>query len=266
MKIGLLLAVYNDLEFLEECLNPWIKLKSELDIKIAICHGQFKEYHELGFEDNDRETLQYLLENKKEDYLYIQNNYWLVKKEDYIYQNEAELRNHGLGWLLKQEIDYFFTIGSDEFYTEEEIKRIVDFINQESNQDYAWFRINYKNYVINKTQWIDGFCPARIWKVNYKDIYKIKNFYWDDDINYQGTITRDIVSYKQLPHKEIPREICHVKHLTWLDDERTRKKIAYQNLHFNGNCSYKIKDGHVVIDYEFYHRNGLPIPIINKNP
>lgn len=259
MKIGLLLAVYKDSEYIQECLAPWIKLKKDYDIEISVCHGLFKEYHENGVVDDDKETLNILYSLKidnKIDYLYVQNNYGLdftydVKK----YENEAQIRNNGLKYLLSKNIDYLWTIGADEIYKEHEIINILNFIK--SNKLYSYFKINYKNFVFDKNQYIDNFCPPRIWNNKIND--KIKEFYWDDDIVYNN-----LVDYKQTSFKIIPKNVAFPDHFTWLSDDRSKNKVKYQESHFkNGyGCSFRWDNDKLEWNEDFFIKTNQKIPEI----
>ncbi len=252
MKIGVLLAVYNDPAYVEQCLKPWIDLKRILNIKIAVCHGQFKEYHDLGYEDSDELTqniVGVLHQCEQIDYLYYQNprNGSVVT-----YQNEAELRNHGLQYLLDQNVDVVWTIGSDELYTELQIINIVQYIKKNDLVD--WYRVNYKNFVFDKKHYIKGFNPARIWWT--KRHGGIDKFYWDDDILY-----KDGSNYLNLSHLNIPETVAFVNHYTWCDPEIAFRKIEYQNKHFANNlCSYKIQNGKIVFNEEYYKTTGQTKP------
>lgn len=260
-SIGLLLAVYQDHEFLDECLSPWIKLKKELGISIAICHGMFKEYKELGFEDNDIETLQKLYNYKeagKINYLYIQNGYPINNLNEPIYQSEVELRNQGIKWLLNNGADWIKLIGSDEIFNEEQIRQLFQFIN---NQDFICsFRIRMKNYVFDKNHYILDFCPPRIYKVNYLG-YKFKGLH-EDDSGYYENGKEERFDYRSLPNKEVPR--INPKHMTWLDDERSRKKVAYQTNRWGiDGCSFAYnKDGKLCFNEQYFVKHRIPHPEI----
>lgn len=259
MKIGVLLCVYQDSEFLDDCLRPWITLKDELGIKIAICHGMFKEYKELGFEDNDIDTQKQLLDKlvKKDlDFLYIQNEY----NNEKIYQSEAELRNHGLKWLLEQNIDFFHTLGADEIYTEQQIRDIYKKVEQENLCDY--FKIHHRNFVFDKYHYVNDFCPNRIW--NNRRHGGIDKFFFDDDIIFKdGVKDRDSACYV------IPEKYARISHWTWLSNEKSKNKIKYHNLHFKhgAGCSYKWNEQEDKLEFnlDYYKRIGQSPPEIFKN-
>lgn len=274
MNIGLLLCVYEDYDFISECLQPWVEFRrmndSSINVKIAVTHGQFKEYHELGFEDKDFKTIELLnilkLKNNI-DYLYIQNwdkVFYNVlcpeNKIEKIYQNEAELRNHGLKWLLEQDIDYFHTIGADEIYTVQQIINIYKKVEQENLCDY--FKIHHRNFVFDKNHYVDDFCPNRIW--NNRRHGGIDKFFFDDDIVFKNGIKdRDSACYV------IPEKYARISHYTWLSNEKSKNKVKYHEKHFShgAGCSYKWNDQENKLEFnlDYYKKIGQSPPEIFKD-
>lgn len=271
LKIGIVYCCYGNPEYIHDCIKPWLSLKEDLfNIKIAAVNGQFKEYHEMAVEDSNLETeliLNQLQKSGEIDYLYIQNpaNYF---DEFKIYETEAQIRDKALQFLLKEKCDVIWLLDNDEFYTEEQIENIIKYINLGSNSFESWFSIPFKNYILDGQQYLKGFCPPRIFRVNPAGdlIYNLECFYWDNDIRYTDPngLKKD---YKELSGKRIPEKILDggVKHLTWLHSNG-KNKVIYQNKHF-GHCSYKWNEEkqELEIDYDFYNKNGLDLPIIYKD-
>jgi hypothetical protein len=237
MKLGVIYCCYDSLDYLG-FLDPWIKLKESLNIKLAGVHGCFEEMASF-IEDNDEETLEQLLQLRYDgqlDFLYVQNDYPTKVKEKFIYQSEAIIRNYALQWLLKEGVTHVMLLDADEKYSEEEIQKLVKFL--EKDNFTAWYSIEFKNLTFSEQTYTKSFCPPRIWRVNSSES-KIKEIYYDNDINY--TLGAQIVSYKQLSTKKIPLIICNPLHYTWLNNERSKNKIAYQSRHFahGAGCSFK---------------------------
>ena len=149
-------------------------------------------------------------------------------------------------------------VDGDEFYQINDIQNIINFVK--NNPNNYWYSINFKNYVFNGKQWIDGFCPPRIFKVK-SDSLNIDQFYWDNDILYKESDKN--ISYKSLSNLEIPREIAHIKHMTWLHSNG-KLKYEYQMKHF-GHCGYKwnYELDKLEINQEFYLKTNQEIPKIN---
>lgn len=240
-KIGIVFCAYNVAEYLEASIKPWIELRKEYPILISMVHAQFREMYELGFPDNDRETLEMLLHNKYEDYLYIANNYWMNKPENYIYEDEATVRNHALTPLLENNIEYLWLWDGDEIADIEELKKTIDFIQKD--EFIAWYRTEYRNLTFSENQYTTGFRPPRIFKANYGNC-KLSKFYWDNDVLYVNKDTKQDIDYKLLPSCDVPRAKFFAKHYTWLNNERSKNKILYQEKHFSNGagCAFKWGD------------------------
>lgn len=270
MKIGVIFCAYGNPDYVEPCLAPWIKLKEKYDIVIAAVHGQFKEYHEAGIEDDDSITIDKLCRLKLDNEissLYIQNSKARLSSgpAEFIYETEAEIRDKGLQYLLKENCDIIWLLDLDEFYTEEQIENTIKYIDEGENKYFSWFKIPMKNYILDGKQWIDGFCPSRIFKVQ-SIRYKLNKFYWDNDLEYLDDYD-NIVDYKKLPNKSVPKNIINlgIKHMTWLHSNG-KNKVLYQLKHF-GSCSYKWNEEkqELGFDLDFYSKNHMDLPIIYKD-
>ena len=64
------------------------------------------------------------------------------------------------------------------------------------------------------------------------------SFYEDNNILYRGTITRDFKHDISFANKTVPANICNPKHYSWLDCERSRKKVEYQRVRWGSACSF----------------------------
>ena len=134
-----------------------------------------------------------------------------------------------------------------------------------------WFSIPFKNYIFDAKQYVKGFCPPRIFRRTGGDMVyaEMDSFYFDNDIKYKlsGDTFRTECSYKDFSTRNIPENIVNggIKHLTWLHSNG-KNKVLYQNQHF-GHCSYKWNEEkqELEIDYDFYRKNGLDLPVIYKD-
>lgn len=233
MKIGLLCCFYDCADKLYKIILPWLNIKEvyNYDLKIAVSHGMFKEYHDFGYQDQDPETLNLLKNGNWHDFLCIQEGK---------YEQEAIIRNYSLQYLLKQDIDVIILLDSDEIYNELQILNALKFI--ENNDFISWFSIEFKNLTFSENQYIKGFAPPRIFRVNINNL-KLSSIYWDNDMEYLDS-SNNKISYKNLSNLKIPTNLINPLHFTWLNDERSKKKIKYQEEHFkNGaGCSFKWDD------------------------
>lgn len=257
MKIGLLCCFYNCEEMLYKVILPWLNIKENLknvDIDIAVVHGLFKENHENGMYNNDHATLNLLKGGTWHNYLYIQ--------PDNIYETEAEIRNHGLQYLLKQNCDYIILLDGDEIYNEKEIINIIEYINEESF--ISWFNIEFKNLTFDENSYTIGFNPPRVFKVKSGN-FELNSMYWDNDVYYIDE-RKNFVSYKDLSSRCIPKKLCNPLHYTWLNNERSKAKIAYQEAHFkNGaGCSFKWGENGLEWNEDYFIKTGQPKPTLHS--
>ena len=264
MKIGLLVCGYNCHNNLDDRMNSWFKLSKENNITISFVSARFKEYEELNINQNNTKTTQKLLEyfhNGKIQFLEIPDKSLL----------EHEARNLALSHLKYEKCDLIWLLdASDEYYTEDNILKILEYIKRGDNFFYYWFSIPFKNYVFNEKTWISGFCPPRIFRCKFGDTThcELDKFYFDNDVQYKltGDCLNNVISYKSLPNKKIPDSFLlnGIKHLTWLDNEISHQKVLYQEKHF-GVCSYKWENGHLKFNEEYYNRLNITIPDIKKD-
>jgi hypothetical protein len=260
MKIGIVATGFNIKEHGNYVLSAWIKQKEnnkEHEFIISVNYGIFDEYIKLYKnnnikieEDGSLERLKELKNNGKIDYIFEHNG---------LQENEA--RNGALKYLLDNNVDVVWILDLvDEIYTEEEINKIIKYIQKYPSTDY--YKINFKNYVFDNKHYVLGFCPSRIFWNNKHN--GIKRFSWDNDIEYNdGMDSRNCVSI------EIPRNFAFIKHYTWCGSkEYIKNKIAYQYLHFgNGNCSYKWHDklNEMIFDDDFYKRYNMQKPMVYED-
>ena len=118
MRIGILFAIYNCENYVDDCLKPWFNLKKTYDITMSCTSGMFKPYLELGFKPKNKGTLQKLIQYDI-DYLISTGSNSLI--------DEDQSRNNALN-LLKQNNDIIWIVDGDEFYTENQIINIINFI------------------------------------------------------------------------------------------------------------------------------------------
>ena len=250
MKIGIIYCGYNCLKYLNQSLNSFIEAKEQGVInEICAASLPFFEYYEINQEgDATTEALIEFYKNKKIDYVFTNP----------LYIKEHAARDLCLQYLKIKECDLIWLVDGDEFYTIQDIQNIINFITL--NNNYFWYTINFKNYIFDGKQWIDGFCPSRIFKTKFNDL-SIDSFYWDNDILYKDA-NNNKFNYKDLSKLEIPKDIAHIKHMTWLH-ENGKDKYEYQMKHF-GYCGYKwnYDENKLDFDKDFYSKIKQQLPTI----
>jgi len=131
-----------------------------------------------------------------------------------------------------------------------------------------WFRLSLKNYVFDTSTYLaDPFTPPRIHRVNIRG-YRAHSFWDDNNVLYCGTITRDLKRDVDFPSLTVPKGVAWIRHDSWLNDSRSRRKIEYQ---VNGrkwpSCSFAWDDskGGLIWNEAHFARIGQPIPEVEHD-
>ena len=263
LKIGILGCGFACNNKLDERLNPWFNVAKELNIVFSFVSARFIEYEKLGIKQDNRITKNILL-----DYKNLGQLQYLECPETTL--SEAEARDLALQHLLKENCDLTYLLDlSDEFYTEQQIKNIFNFINKEDNQYVAWFSTPMKNYIFDGTQqWVDGFSPPRCFKTVFGSS-KLTRVYFDNDMEYTSGLGQKI-DYKFLPTRQIPKHLINkgIKHITWTH-ENGKLKEKYQRQHFSNNlCSYKFNEKTQKLEFDidgYYKKLNIPVPEVHAD-
>lgn len=254
LKIGLIFTAYNCAEYIDSCLDPWIKVKEKYNIKIATNSGMFSDYKLLGFENKNAVTLDKL--NRYEfDYF--------IKTDDENLLDENSSRNKCLDYLVNQQkCDLVWILDADEIYNQDQIKNIINYVIK---NDALYYNINFKNYIFTE-EYVMDYLPPRIFWVNKNS--GINNFHFDNHITYNNGSTSET-----FPSHEIPKNIACIDHYSWLaKDSRTKEKIIYQNKRFAGEenvkCSFEWDNDYncLIFNENFYQKRNLQKPFIYEPP
>jgi hypothetical protein len=249
-KYGIIYCGYNTEDYVLDSIEPFLNKQNHIVSAVSVPFAEYKGID--SFHDNTTNILRELVSQKRLKYL--------VDSPQYV--SEADARNYALHYLKKYNVDYIWLVDSDEFYTEEHINKIEEYVESSNN---SLFKISLKNHVFDLDHYLEEpFCPPRIFKTNIKDQFNLFNFYWDNDICY--TYNGKLIKYDMIEELEtIPENIAYIPHYTWLNDKIGRRKVEYQHRHF-GHCSYKWdKENHCLsFDEEFYKKQNLPIPKVKN--
>lgn len=254
LKIGLIFTAYNCAEYIDLCLDSWIKLKEKHNIKIASNSGMFSDYKLLGFENRNTGTL-----NKLNRY----NFDYFIKTDAENLLDEDSSRNKCLDYLINQQkCDLIWILDADEVYNQNQIENIIDYINK---NDALYYNVNFKNYIFTKDYNVDYLPPRIFWTSKNSGI---KKFHFDNHITYNnGTVSESFSCV------EIPKHIACVDHYSWLaEDTRTKEKIIYQNKRFageeNAKCSFEWDNDYncLVFNENFYQKRNLQKPFVYEPP
>lgn len=270
MKIGLVACGFDCSENIDKVLESWNNLKQDKtfnhELVFSVVYGQFSEYAEMFGKQ----------EVTKPDWVDKYSNlidHFVISEPS----SEANHRNLALKPLLDQNCDVIWLLDiQDEFYTEKNIKDIINYIQH--NSYYCWYSVCLKNYVFDdKTYLLDPFTPPRIFRTSFNG-YKLNKFAFDNDpvytnhntvdlpgVNYDYDSTR-YISYKQFVNMVIPQQCAFIPHATWLSNEKSKSKVDYQRKHL-GECSYKWneKENKLEFDEMFYMRHGMFLPYLGND-
>lgn len=244
MKIGVIYCAYNMEEYISESISSWLELRRERDIVIAAVCVPFLEYKNFNIQEDSTVSI---LKQKNIDYV-ITEPKWV---------KEHEIRNIALQKLKEHDCDIYILWDADEIATKEELEKILDYSEKSES---IWLAIPYKNYVFNKKTYIkEPFYGTKIYKKENSQ-FLLNSVFWDTEVTYLNKVTNRALSFKAINGDYIPKEIAWIKHYTWLDNEKSRRKVDYQLAHFNGICSYTYKNGPLEFDMSYYDRFGYRRP------
>lgn len=243
MKVAVLGCFYDCADALPKVLEPWIALKKQgFPLVLGGVNAQFREYADLGFPNNDEGTRTALRAKEKEfDVLHFASTPL----------TETETRNTLLVKLLAHDVDIVWLLDGDEFYTQEHIKNILEYLARVPRFDY--YHIHFDNRVLDTLHWEDAFFPPRIFRTDRHG--GVGAFTWDNELTFA-----DGTRAQTLTPGIVPKEVAHVLHRTW-QTHNAEKKIAYHKKHF-GYCAFHIdKERHTLeFDPEYFAYHHMPMP------
>lgn len=259
MKVGVIYCAYNTVDMIDRSLDPWVKTRAlgqigsqtdpaVHDFLVCAVNVAFAGFP-ITSEDGTRERLRASRDAGNIDHL--------IEGPDNIPETTA--RGMALTWLMSQGVDLIWQVDSDEMYTIAQIDLILQTVNL--NEWADWFRIAFKNYVFDeKTYLAEPFTPPRIHRVKPHRYANLRphQFIADNDIGYmtKGEIDGTVWSQDSLTSALIPNPSSRmqIKHITWMNDERSRKKVLYQQVR-GWKCSFAWDDQKGLI-----FNPALPVP------
>ena len=256
MRVGIIYTAFNTEEYIHESLKSLIDARqNKLDgneFFIVAVSLPFKDFP-IERRDNTQEILKYYYNAKLIDELIIEPEF--IK--------ETEARTLALKKLIDNNCDISWQIDSDEFYTIEHLSKIIKFV--EFNKLCTWFKISYQNFVFDTNIYlVEPFTPARIHRLKIldRDINVTANsFYEDNNILYKDNDDNILYWDAVMPSMIIPKNYVWIPHFAWLDNERSKKKIFYQNKRW-GRSSYSWENDHLVFNKEYFKLLNQPLPEI----
>lgn len=215
---GIIFIGYNTESYISDSLAPWIEARrsslgghSYIICAVSLPFAGFPHDNI----DNTIPILQNMLDIDQIDHI--------ITEPRNIPETTA--RGMALSWLKSQDVDIVIQWDSDEILDQQELTQIISTV--ESNPWIIWFRLSYRNLVFTSDQWLaEPFTPPRIHriKVNFGEAV---GFEADNDIIYQR-LDGVFLHQRDLSSITIPWSIASPLHYTWLNDDRSRRKIEYQ--------------------------------------
>jgi hypothetical protein len=259
MKIGVSCIGYESKDLLEKCLSPWNQVKTDKSLipeieslKICFSHGCFEETHQLGFPiystDKTHELSKEMQERSIIDDLIIYDTP----------QKEYEMWTNNFTALKKHDIDLLIMVNVDEIWDINEIKNMIKYVK--NNDLVYYFKVNFKNYCIDYSTWVDNFIVPRIWFTKKEP--KLKSFYKDDLVDFEDgsqDVNRSFLT--------IPKNLIFPKHYSWVGSEDyLKRKLNFQSLRY-GTCSYSWDrtNNKLQLNDEFYNKFNMQKPSLNKD-
>jgi len=253
MKIGIIFSLYGCEDYLDRCLFPWIKLRKELNLVLTACNGMYNDFLQYGFKDKSHKSL---IKAIGKDFDFLINT-----TGEYLW-DEQNSKNYPLNYLKDRSVDLIWIVDGDEFYTEENIRKIINFIQSNPNPDA--YAVHFKNYTIKIPYWTEGFCRESIYWVNRNG--GISDFHFDTYMRYNdGKTINQTQNFVR-----IPKKVSLIDHNSWLsDDPRIPEKVVYQNGRFWGNegerCSFTYNESEgLKFNKNFWDSRGLEVPILHE--
>jgi len=265
MKLGILFCSYNCEDQLDRCLEPWLTIRDSFaktgKVAPLICavSTPFESFPILSPDENNP-TAAILSQKAKSGQI---DQLFFSQKPT----KETEARTWALTWLKDHDCDEILLLDSDEFWTVDQILRTLDFV--QANPYIGWFRVAYKNLVFSPNQYLASpFCPPRIFRMSTFGCVA-SHFYDDNNLMYKKINVPDFfVADKEVGNMTIPPSVAWVKHETWLNDDRSRRKARYQQTRwakpvgFGCSFAWDPAQGGLIWNEEYFQLSGLPKPVV----
>lgn len=265
MKVGIIFAIYNCEEYVDKCLEPWLKLRDSHNLILTCTSGRFKPYKDIGIKDKNQKTISKLV-TKELDFIATTAGENLI--------DEDSSRNVCLNYLKPHKCDIIWLVDGDEFYTEKQIKDILNYV--ESNPTEEAFSIYFKNYTTDYPYFIEPWSRPTLYR---NRLYGgIGDFYFDSFFRFvDGKHSIDDLHVHQ-----IPKYISFIEHYSWVSREATTDKIRYQKIRYakywdkhnnktievpeDGRSMCTSVDGKVFLSKKFYKVRGSIMPSLHEYP
>jgi hypothetical protein len=233
VKIGVIYVGYQCADMLERSLETWVEAREKQlgghEWVICAVSVPFTGFDAGEYDETRFQLCIHRLTGSVDN---------LIAQDEPIAETEA--RGAALKWLEGQGCRYTWQADADEFYTVDQIAAITRFVEARPHVD--WFRLSFKNLVFTPDQYLaEPFTPPRIHKVHNCGGYVAAGFHQDNNVYYERPWNQERVLDTQLPSVLVPKSVAFIAHETWLNNDRSRRKVAYQQAR-GWNCSFAWDD------------------------
>lgn len=263
MRVGVIYCAYQAEDYLRMSLDPWVVARQASlaghTFLIAAVSVPFEGFPQEDYADLTRSMLGDAVHHGRIDHVIVRDRP----------TKETDARGQALQWLVANHVDTLIQWDSDEVASLEDIQRILAFVE---GQPYVpTFRVSYRNLVFTPNQWLaEPFTPMRIHRVDTPGGYVAAGFWDDNNVYYRrpwegetGYLVRDA----DMACITIPTTVAHPAHYTWLNDERSRRKVEYQlSRGWTPSFRWDYTANRLEWNPEYYARHGLPLPEIVTGP
>lgn len=269
MIIGVIYTAFNMADLVSTSLAPWVDAKrAALDghtLKICAVSVPFD-----GFDHGDAadDGTQSLLATAKH---WDQIDHAIIHGTP---MREVDARGAALRWLVDAGCDTTIMVDADEIWQMGEISAVFAYVKD--HHYVAPFRLCYRNLVFDtKHALAEPFTPMRIHRVRLSGVYQDYRAagFWDDNNVYYQTANpindNDAVRDIDLATMTVPPTVACPLHHSWLSNERSKRKIAYQLVGRGWpECSFRWNEttNQLAFNEDYYARRGLPLPEVITLP
>lgn len=232
-KFGIIWVGYQCEDMLERSLAPWIAARREKlkGHEFVVCAVSVPfEGFEAAHHDMTRLQLYVSQQTGEIDHL-------IVSDEP---MKEVDARGAALRWLRTQGVTYLWQHDADEFITADQIAAIARFVEA---RPVDWYRLSLKNQVFAPNQYlIEPFTPPRIHRVYNPGGFVAAGFHQDNNVYYERPWNGERILDTQMASLTVPKGVAWISHESWLNNSRSKAKIAYQKARGWPNCSFSWDD------------------------
>jgi len=257
MKIGLIFCGFNCADSIQDCLSPWVEIKNNppddlknlgsIDFVYSFVSVPFDKFEVTNIDN----TADLVKESRIMDYSFV----------DSAAKSEIEARGLCLDYLKNSNCDIIWQVDFDEYYTQDQIVNIIKYI--QLNDSVVWFKLCLKNFVFSDKQYLSQpFTPARIFRVSAPP-FKLGTFRDDNNLTFWHNNAE--IPDLFVKNKIIPKEVSWTKHLTWLNNSRSKDKVNYQVRRW-GRSSFIWNDKSNQLEFNpSYYPDGKFPEVISEN-